>query len=62
MAGNRQARHRHTQRQVTAMPEPCNARYDDVTSIRCHRDKGHGGEHEGTTYVTWERDEEDGDA
>lgn len=44
------------------MAESCDARYDDVTSIRCHRDKGHRGEHEGTTFVTWERDEEDGDA
>ena len=37
--------------------EECGARYDDVTSITCHRPKGHRRDHEGITTVTWEQDD-----
>lgn len=35
----------------------CGARHDDVTSITCHRPKGHRRDHEGVSTVTWEQDD-----
>lgn len=35
----------------------CGARHDDVTSITCRRPKGHRGDHEGISVVTWIQDD-----
>ena len=40
----------------------CDARHDDLTAITCHRFKGHPGDHEGISVVTWEAEnDEDGE-
>jgi hypothetical protein len=36
----------------------CGARHDDVTSIICDRERDHFGDHEGTTVVTWPREDD----
>ena len=47
---------------MTAMNDSeCGALYDDLTSIRCFRQKGHPGDHCGVDIVTWAQ-EENGDA